>query len=142
MKAEIKTTGEILEFNPKSLKEIQEVWQMANEYIKAYTAIKDQLKPLVEAHVNHNGVSEPVNGYQFRVSNVQRYNYDKAVLRQNLDEDTVDLLLVPDKTAIDKYLKENLEELGDVSTELRNSMVPVGKPYSVVKAEKITSGEI
>lgn len=137
MTVTVKSTGEVLEQNPKTLAETMEAWQLCKDYIDAWTKLKDQLKPLVEAHVSSNGTSEPVNGYIFRVSNVQRYNYDKSKLREVLDEDTFDLLLEPNKTAVDKYLQEHLNELGEASTELRNAMIPVGKPYQVIKAEKI-----
>lgn len=138
MKVVVKLTGEVIELYPKNLTELQEAWQLCSEYEKAYKAMKDKLKPLVEAHVNENGVSEPVNGYLFRVSAIQRMNYDKSVLRRYLDADTFDVLLEPNKTAVDTYLKEHIEDLGDVSTEIRNSMVPVGKPYQVIRAEKVS----
>ena len=141
MKAVVQMTGEVLELNPTTLAELQTAWQQCSEYEKAYKSLKDQMKPLVENYVGAYGTSEPVNGYQFRVSTVQRYNYDKAVLRQNLDEDTVDLLLVPDKRAVDEYLKANLADLGGASTTIRDNMIPVGRPYTVIKAEKIERSE-
>lgn len=138
MKAIVKLTGEEIELEPKTEAEIFEAWRMCSEYIKAYTTLKDKLKPLVEQLISERGTSEPHDGYMFRMSHVQRMNYDKSVLRDVItDEDAFDMLLAVDKTAVDSYLKENLEALGEASTALRQSMVPVGKPYTVIKLEKL-----
>jgi len=137
MKAVVKATGEILEFNPRTAAEIQETWLLCSEYIKAYEAIKDKLKPLVLGLVGNTGLSEPINGYQFRATTVQRMNYDKAVMRDLLDPDVFDVLLEPSKTKVDAYLKENLGVLGEASTILRQSMLPVGRPYQIIKQEKL-----
>lgn len=133
-----KATGEVIDLPADTPEQIVEAWRVAQEYDKAAVALKDQLKRLVPAIVGDNGISEPVGNYMFRVSSVQRMTYDKAVMRQVLDEDTFDVLLKPDKTAIDKYLKENLETLGTGSTQLRQAMIPEGKPYQVIKLEKLT----
>lgn len=132
-----RATGEVIDLPANTPEEIVQAWNIAKEYEKAATALKDQLKKLVPNLVNERGVSDEVNGYVFRVSNVQRKTYDKAVLRQQLDEDTFDLFMKPDKTAIDKYLRENLEDLGEASTIIRNSMIDDGKPYQVIKLEKV-----
>lgn len=137
IKAVNKATGEVIELSAGTQEEIVTAWNIAREYEKAATALKDQLKKLVPEIVNTNGTSDDINGYMFRVSFVQRYDYDKAVMRQVLDEDVFDLLLKPDKSAVDKYLKENIDDLGDVSVRLRNSMVESGKPYQVIKLEKL-----
>lgn len=133
-----KATGEVAELPADTPEEIVTAWQVAGEYEKVAKALREQLKKLVPTLVSDNGTSEAYNGYMFRVSNVQRKNYDKAVLRNVVDEDTLDLLLVPDKVAVDNYLKEHLEELGEASTELRQKMVPVGKSYQIIKLEKVT----
>lgn len=137
IKAVNKATGEVIELPANTQEEIVTAWNIAREYEKAATALKDQLKKLVPEIVNTNGTSDDINGYMFRVSFVQRYDYDKAVMRQVLDEDVFDLLLKPDKSAVDKYLKENIDDLGEISVRLRNSMVESGKPYQVIKLEKL-----
>lgn len=134
-----KATGEVIELPADNPEQIVAAWRIAQEYAKASDALKDQLKKLVPAMVGNNGMSEPVGNYAFRVSNVQRFTYNKATMRELLDEDLFDTLLKPDKPAIDKYLKENLEALGDVSTQLRQSMLPDGNPYQVIKLEKLSS---
>lgn len=132
-----RATGEVIELRATSPNEIVLAWQTAQEYAKTAEALKDQLKRLVPELAGPGGVSEPIGDYIFRVSHVQRMNYDKAAMRQYLDEDTFDVLLKPDKPAVDKYLKENIGSLGGVSTLLRRAMVPDGKPYELIRLEKI-----
>lgn len=130
-------TGELIELKADTLPEIVEAWRIASEYDKAATSLKDQLKKLVPEFINDKGVSEEYKGYAFRSSGVQRWTYDKAILRQVFDEDQLDLFLKPVKKDVDDYLKQHLEELGEDSTKLRNAMIPDGKPYSVIKLEKL-----
>lgn len=130
-------TGEVVELKIDTPEQIVQAWRLASEYGKLAERLKDQLKKHVPKVVNEKGLSEPIDGYMFRVMSVQRMNYDKAVLRKVFDEDTLDLFLQPNKPEVDKYLKEHLEEVGEGSTLLRNSMVATGSPYSVVKLEKL-----
>lgn len=132
-----KHTGEVVELPAETPEEVVQAWQIAQEYAKTAEALKDQLKKLVPKFVENGNTSEPINGFMFRISSVQRKNYDKSKLREVLDADLYDLLVKPDKPAIDKYLKENLELLGGVSTELRQSMIDEGKPYQVIKLERL-----
>lgn len=134
-----KATGEVIELDTNTPQEVVAAWRIAQEYDKAAASLKDQLKKLVPALVGPRGVSEPVDNYQFRVSSIQRMTYDKGVMREVLDPDTFDVLVKPDKSAVDKYLKENLETLGEASTTLRQSMLPEGMPYQVIKLEKLSS---
>jgi len=128
-------TGEVYEFSDTTPDEIIVSWNLINETIKALERAKDKLKKKVPDLVNHVGVYEGEN-FTFRVSSVQRVNYDKAVMRQVFDEDLLDTLLVPHKPSIDAYIKENLEDLGESSTLLRESMIEEGKAYQVIKLEK------
>lgn len=131
-----KITGEVVDMPADNLEQIMTAWQLAQQLEKMAKDLKDQLKPKVERYAE-TGASEDINNLRFKIISTQRYNYDKAIMRQVLDEDVFDLLLKPDKTAVDNYLKENLEQLGDISTELRKTMVEVGKPYQVIKLEKL-----
>lgn len=137
IKAVNKVTGEVVELEANTLAEVIEAWRVAQEYSKTADSLKDQLKKLVPKFINDKGQSEEVSGAMFKVNTVQRQTYDKAVMREVLDADTFDVLLKPDKTAVDKYLKENLEALGEGSTKLRNAMIPDGKPFQVIKLEKL-----
>lgn len=132
-----KHTGEVVELPTDNYEQVIQAWQIAQEYAKVADQLKNQLKKEVPKFVENGNTSLPVNGFMFRISNVQRMNYDKAVLRRNLDEDVLDLLLEPSKPKVDAYLKEHLEELGSASTEIRNAMVEVGRPYEVIKLERV-----
>ena len=139
--ATIPTTGEIFELEVNSLKTLMDAYTMAQEYEKAAKSIKDQLKGELDNYLDENGRSEELNGKMFKRISIQRMNYDKAVLREVLDEDTYDLFMKPEKTKIDKYIAENLETLGDLSTKLRKSMIEDGTRYSQVKLERLVRDE-
>lgn len=134
-----KATGEVVELPVDVPEQIVVAWRVAQEYVKTAESLKNQLKKLVPEFVGTNGISEPIGNFMFRVSNIQKMTYDKATMRRVLDEDVFDVLLKPDKTAIDKYLKENLESLGAASTQLRTSMIPDGNPYQIIKLEKLSN---
>jgi hypothetical protein len=133
-----KATGEVVELEAGSLEEVVKAWQVAQEYAKTADALKDQLKKIVPQFIDHTNKSPEVGNYQFKVNSVQRMTYDKSVLRSELDEDVFDVLTKVDKPAVDKYLKENLESLGEVSTTIRQAMVADGQPYEVIKLEKLS----
>lgn len=138
IKAVNKHTGEIVELEADSFEQVVEAWRIAKEYEKVSEALKKQLKELVPNYINDKGVSDEYKGHMFRVSNIQRKTFDKSVMREVLDEDTYDLFLKPDSTALKKYIKENLTTLGEASTKLTKSMIPDGMPYQVIKLEKLT----
>jgi hypothetical protein len=132
-----KATGEIIKLDANTPEQIVSAWRIAQEYVKTAEVLRDQLKRLVPSLVTEKGTSEPIGNFQFRISNVQRMNYDKAIMRNIFDEDTFDLLLIPDKPTIDKYIKEHLDELGGNSTKLRENMIELGRPYQIIKLEKL-----
>lgn len=133
-----KATGEVVELPADNPDQIVLAWQVAQEYEKTSKALKDQLKKLVPEFVGERGTSDPIGNFQFRVSSIQRMNYDKSIMREVLDADLFDTLLEPNKSAIDTYLKEHIEETGEAGTKLRQSMIPVGNPYQVIKLEKLS----
>lgn len=132
MKVVNKFTGEIYELPTRKPADIVDSWRLLNGLIETAKRAKDKLKVKAEALDRQD-----INGYEFIVMNNQRFNYDKAVMRQLLDADTFDSLLVPDKAAVDEYLRENLDTLGEASSELRRTMVPVGSPYQTIRLQKI-----
>ena len=134
MKLTSKITGEVIDIN--SPDEAVAAWRYVSSMIKDYEALKDKMKSYVAEIVDDRGLFES-GGYQFRVNAIQRYNYDKSIMREVLDPDLFDTLLIPDKTAIDKYLKENVNNTGEVGTRLVKNMVAVGRPYSVIRLEKL-----
>lgn len=136
-----KHTGEVVELEADTYEKLVQAWQIASEYEKVSKALKDQLKELVPTYISDKGTSPEFNGVMFRQSSVQRMNYDKSVLQEVIDDQGLLFeMLKPNKPFIDKYLKENLAELGDISTTLRKSMQPDGAPYTVIKLEKLTRG--
>lgn len=141
-KALNKVTGEQIEFEVKDLNSLMTAYSAAQEYKKLSESLKDQLKEELEKYLDDNGRSEELNGKIFKRITIQRQTYDKAILRKYLDQDTYELFMKPEKTKIDKYLVENLESLGDLSTKLRKSMVPDGNPYSQVKLEKLDRDDL
>ncbi len=132
-----KSTGEVIELPAGTAEELVAAWTAAQEYSRVADELKDQLKRLVPVFIGDNGTSEDIGNYIFRRSIVQRMTYDKAVLRRVLDEDTYDLFMKPSKTEVDKFIKDNLDDLGDSAREMRAGMVADGKPYEVIKLEKI-----
>ena len=130
-RASIPMTGEVLEFDISTPEGLVETYRLASEYEKAWKAIKDAIKKQ-----DIDGIE--YGAYKFVVTPVQRMTYDKAVMREVFqDDDLLDTFLIPDKTAIDKYLREHLDEVGPGSTLLRESMVPVGKAYTVPKLVEV-----
>jgi len=134
-----KHTGEVVELPADTPAQIIQAWQIAQEYEKVSKALKDQLKEIVPSLVDDDkSLSEEYNGYAFRISNIQRMNYDKTTLFNVVkDQDLLNEMLQPDKAYIDKWLKDNVETSGELGTELRKSMVAVGKPYQVIKLERL-----
>ena len=128
-------TGEVEEFLDDTPKDILNSWKLISNQIKALERAKEKLKKKVPAIVDNNGNFEH-SGYRFHISTVQRFNYDKAIMREVFDEDLLDTLLVPNKTLVDTYIKDNLEDLGENSTYLRKNMVEQGLSYQVIKLEK------
>lgn len=132
-----KATGEVIELDADTPEQIVEAWKIAQEYEKAAKSLKDQLKKIVPSLVNDDGKSDEINNAVFKINTIQRMTYDKSVVRQVLDEDVFDLMTKIDKTKLDNYIKDNLSELGDISTELRASLIPDGKPYQVIRLERL-----
>lgn len=132
-----KTTGETIEHDVNNIVDMVNAWRLASEYEKLAMSLKEQLKKMLPPFLDESGNSEEVGGYVFKSRLIHRRNYDKTIMRQVLDEDTFDLLLIPDKTKIDAYIKENMNSLGDISTKLRETMVDVGRPYNVTRLERL-----
>jgi len=131
-----KLTGEIYEIKDNTPTAIKDSWLLLSETIKACERAKDKLKLKIDEMLDDKGQYD-YGDYLFRQFSVQRMSYDKSVMREVLDADLFDTLLVPDKTAIDTYLKENIDTTGDVGTTLRKTMVAVGKPYSTLRLERV-----
>lgn len=132
----VQSTGELLELPSDTPEQIMASYKVVNDYITAWQDIKAQLQELARDIVDAKGCYEH-DGYQLRVYSTQRMNYDRGVLREVFDPDLLDTFMEPSKGRIDRYLKEHLDEVGEDSTRLRQSMIPVGKPYTVVRLERL-----
>lgn len=133
----VKTTGEVVGVEIGSPEKLIEGYMYVNEVMKAWETIKKQLQDQAREIVGTDGTYEHA-GYRLRVSNVQRQAYDKTLLRAAIqDEDLLNDLMEPNKAAVDRYVKDNLVELGDTAAAIRAALVPSGQPYGVVKLEKV-----
>ena len=132
-----KNTGEVIEIDTNDYKSIVRAWREAQELERMAKLIKDKLRSAVKDLADHRGLTDDQEGYHFRVTNIQRYQYDKAIMRSVLEADVFDTMLKPDKKLVDTYIKENLEILGDTAKILREGMLTDGKAYEVIKLEKI-----
>lgn len=137
MKITDKLTGEVIELKDGSLEETIDSLLYAQKTIKSWEAAVKKLKKTAEEQMPDGKNFHEHGDYGLRISNVQRKTYDMTVLRKHLDEDTINEFLSLKKGAVDKYIAENLEELGEASTELRNTMLDDGKPYQVIKLERL-----
>lgn len=139
-----KLTGEVYDFDLKTPEDVMDAWEMCSEIIKAFERAKDKMKLLVPEFVDEKGTYE-ANGKMFRFSSIQRMNYDSSAIRDLIDdEDLKSMMFVPKKTFIDNWIKEGIEK-GDptvleISTPLRESMVPDGPRYNQVRLERVGLG--
>jgi hypothetical protein len=131
----VKLTGEVIELQADTREQVVE----SLLYIKAYTDALDGLKKKLNAVATEMiDADGPIlhNGYRLNSSVVQRMSYDETVLREVFDADELAMFTEYKKTAIDAYIAEHLDDLGDQSTLLRSTMQPTGNPYAVVRLER------
>lgn len=132
-----KITGEVIELPTDKLTDLVSAWELAKELEKIGKQIKEEIKQYALPHLNSFDETEVVGKHKFKRVVIQRYTYDKSAVRNILeDEDLIDDFLIIDKPALDLYIKGNLAELGELSTQLRETMIPSGKPYEMFKLEK------
>lgn len=130
-------TGEIVATSYNSPEEAGLELLALNKQIEALESLKKQLQDYIAQNANESGLLNISDQYIVRVTQTQRMQYDKAVLREVFDEDELDLFLEPAKGKIDRYIKDHLDDLGEFSTMLRESMIPTGSPYRTVKVERV-----
>ena len=134
-----KASGEVISLPADTPEEILQAWLTAQEYDKVAQSLKAQLKELVPSLLKGKDESDPIQNYTFKRSLVQKQTYDKQAIRDLLDEDTLDLFTKVQKSAVDAYIKEHSDELGDVKYELKKALVPDGKAYEVIKLQKFSA---
>lgn len=133
--ATVPSTGEIIELDDHSPEHILISLHLCNQYLEAYEAVKKKLQIKARDIVDANGIFDH-DGWRLRIYSTQRMNYDKAVLREVFDPDELDTFMEPAKGKVDAYIRDHLDELREASTRLRESMVPVGRPYTTVRIER------
>lgn len=134
-----KLTGEIYELKTDTPLDVRTSWQLIGETIKALERAKDKLKPIVIEMLDEKGQYD-YGEYVFKQIPIQRMTYDKTAMRSAIqDEDFLDQLLIPDKTKIDALLKKEDPMLWPVSSVLRQTMIPVGEPFTQLRLEKTGS---
>lgn len=137
-----KITGEVYDLPDDTPQGLKDSWLLLTNTIKAMEQAREKLKPKVINILNERGQYD-FGDYVFKQVSVQRRTYDKAIMRRVLDQDLYDLMLKPDKKLIDEYLKDNLEvpAVGQISTELRATMLDDGEPYNKLYLEKAKRDE-
>lgn len=134
MKVTNYTTGEVVELNSGTPEEIMESLLFVQQTIKVWESAYKKLKKVADEKVDY-GFEH--NGYKFYTNVIQRQTYDMTKLREVFDEDELWGFMELKKTAVDSYIKEHLDELGDKATMLRKTMIELGNPYSITKLEKL-----
>ena len=127
-----KTTG--LVYDTKTDENVIDSMLEVNAQIKSLEVVKKKLRDMIIER-DLSGVEH--NNSVVKIINTQRRTYDKSIMRRVFDADLYDTLMIPDNKAIKKYISENLDTLGNASTELSKNMVEQGKPYTTVRIEKI-----
>lgn len=145
IKTIVEATGEVIELDATKPLDIVTAWQIATDYEKAAKDLKNQLKDYLPSMINDvTGLSDRYGDYHFRQSSSQPMTYPVSKVREvftpelrkrfDLDEDA---FLEVKKSELDKFIKKNLDILGDKSTELANSKVAKGNPRVSVRLEKV-----
>ena len=126
-------TGEQFEFPTDTSDDLVEAYRQAQSLEAAAKRAKDKARKLI--------LERDLDGYisgnrKVKFSYVQRKNYDLEMMREVLDQDQFDTFIQPNKTALDEFIKENLESMPETK-QLRDSMVDVGDAYITVRIDKI-----
>ena len=127
-------TGEVLEFKTDTAEDVLNSYLELSKYIKTLEQAKKKLQNLAK---ERDLVDFEHNGYAFRLIQRQSKTYDLYQMQQVFDEDLFVEMVKPDKTKIDRYIRENLEDLGEQASQLRQSMIEAGKYSEYIKLEKI-----
>lgn len=126
-------TGEQFEFPTDTSDQIIEAYTQAQALEAAAKRAKEKARNLI--------VQRDLDGYisgdrSVKIVNVQRKDYDLSVMREVLDADQFNTFIKPDKTALDTFIKENVEDMPEAK-QLRDTMVDIGDPYVKISVDKI-----
>lgn len=129
-------TGEVFELQDDTPTDLETAYNFCKQFEKTIKQMQDQLKERVKKAAVDGLLQTPAG--RFKYTSIQRQTYDKAVLRQLLDEDLLDTFTVVKKAAVDDWLKERVFKQDidpELNTQIRQALIPDGKPYEVVKYE-------
>lgn len=126
-------TAEVFEFKTDTTEQIVEAYNQAAKLEQAAKRAKQKIRDLI---VERNLDGESTPDYEIKIIHTQKQDYDLSIMREVLDDDQFNTFIKPDKTALDKFIKENIETIPEVKT-LRDSMIDVGTPYITVRVDKI-----
>lgn len=134
-----KASGEVIELEVGDFEQLVNAYNIAKEYEKAATALKDQLKKIIPTYLDENGKSIiSSGGYQFKNYTTQRQTYNKMALYEVFDKDTVDLFIKVNKTVVDSYVKEHNSDFTQEDFEkLKDALEPDGKVSNVIRLDKV-----
>lgn len=131
MKAEVTAintySGEVVAFKTATELDLVRSYKHINEFIKALTKAKDEIKALVMDSMEDDEYQ--VGRYIWQKQTRRYFNYDLSAMRRLLDEDLVNTLVKPDKALISKHLKD-LD--ADTAKELEASMVEERPPSTAL----------
>ena len=125
-------TGEQFEFPTDTPEQIIEAYEQADGLEKAAKRAKEKARQLM---LDRDLDDYEYNGKTVKIIHVQRRNYDIELMREIFDDDQFNTFIQPDKTAIDKYIKEYVTIQPEIS-QLRDNMVTIGEPYLQVKLQR------
>ena len=132
-----KETGEVTSFDTDTMGDLMYAYRYAKELADMSERLKKKLRPLIDAMLDGQDKSEVIDGYQFKQYDMQRRTYNMGTLREVFDEDELSLFLTVNKTKVDNYIKEHLDDLGDNAKYLRDHMELSGSSTVVMKLEKV-----
>jgi hypothetical protein len=129
-------TGEMFEIKDDTPADLEQAYQVLKSFERTTKKLLDQWKERVTAYDSET--LETPHGY-IKCSVIQRQTYDKGILRQLIDEDTLDDFLVIKKSSVDNWLKERVEKQDidmDLNRSIRAALIPDGMPFVTIKYEK------
>lgn len=140
-----KLTGEIYDFDWADEESQAEAYANLSETITALERAKKKIREIVVADMDKRQLDHnKVGGGRFEWHKVisRYYNYDLRIMRNVLDEDLFNQIIKPNKTLIDKFLKESVADPehavipADAGQALRDHMTEERPPSVALKLER------
>lgn len=140
-----KLTGEVYDFAWADDESQAEAYANLSETITALERAKKKIREMVVADMDKRQLDHnKVGGGRFEWHKVisRYFNYDLRIMRNVLDEDLYNQIITPNKTMIDKFLKEGIADpdhaviTPEAGQALRDHMVEVRPPSVALKLER------